>query len=463
MGEIDEFDAAVEQAWASFETNLTTALSQLGEDRLDVTIQCGRAFDLDEGVPWVWVDLDDDGVLRLSASPRDDLLARFRLRRWQRRRMVELGWPASTVDARGVPMVGTNVPPLRVAQAEAADLARLVIGLVREIWAVPHPAFLDVDDVLEPAPVEAALDDASGYPVCGESEELPPLPVVAWPTDRCELADLAARTLVGAPHMGEFDQPVEEDAHYLLCDGLMLRVGVHASMPIVELRACLLMDVVDPHRARLEVNLANRYSDVAHYVSAGTQVFADAVCPGLPFVPAQLRWVIATFIEEVAQAQVPMQERLDASLVRYDDGSNESGDPDAAGPPGEVPEEDGDDQAIDWSADQTSAGPGDSGPTELPEQLMTLLQLDHDGETPLEPRLVSSVCDHDRGLLLRLMRLVEVEVISWGSATEAALSAADSGEAAVCEGERTSWERTLSQLRAALRYLVEHELHEEAA
>ena len=101
MGEIDEFDAAVEQAWAAFETMLTVAFFELGEDRLDVTVQCGRAFDLDAGVPWVWVDLDDAGYLRLSASPRDDLLARFRLRRWQRRRMVELGWPATTVDPHG--------------------------------------------------------------------------------------------------------------------------------------------------------------------------------------------------------------------------------------------------------------------------------------------------------------------------------------------------------------------------
>ena len=104
-----------------------------------------------------------------------------------------------------------------------------------------------------------------------------------------------------------------------------------------------------------------------------------------------------------------------------------------------------------------------AAPTELPEQLMTLLQLDRDGETPLEPRLVSSVCDHDRGLLLRLIRIVELEVISWGSSTEEARSADDADTAAICEGEAASWQQTLSQLRAALRYLVELDLHEEAA
>ncbi len=322
MGEIDEFDAAIELAWDTFEATLTAAFHELGQDRLDVTVQCGRAFDLDAGVPWVWVDLDD-GDLRVSATPRDDLLARFRLRRWQRRRLVELGWPASTVDGHGVAMVGTNVPPLRVARADAADLATLIVGLVREIWAVPHPAFLDVDDVLEPAPVEPFLDETSGFPVCGEADELPPPPPVAWPTDRSELAALVAGTLAGAPHL-DFDQPVEDDAQYLLCDGLVVRVGVHASMPIVELRVGLLMDVENQKRARLEVNLANRSSDVAHYVSDGTQVFADAVCPGLPFVPDQLRWVVATFIEEVALAQAPMQERLDASSMRYDHGPLEA-------------------------------------------------------------------------------------------------------------------------------------------
>ena len=136
MGEIDEFDAAIELAWDTFAATLTAAFHELGQDRLDVTVHCGRAFDLDAGEPWVWVDLDD-GDLRVSATPRDDLLARFRLRRWQRRRLVELGWPASTVDGHGVAMVGTNVPPLRVARADAADLAGLIVGLVREIWAVP--------------------------------------------------------------------------------------------------------------------------------------------------------------------------------------------------------------------------------------------------------------------------------------------------------------------------------------
>jgi hypothetical protein len=87
------------------------------------------------------------------------------------------------------------------------------------------------------------------------------------------------------------------------------------------------MDVENQKRARLEVNLANRSSDVAHYVSDGTQVFADAVCPGLPFVPDQLRWVVAAFIEEVSLGQAPMRERLDASSVRYD-GPNETSESD---------------------------------------------------------------------------------------------------------------------------------------
>jgi hypothetical protein len=460
MGEVDEFDLAVEQAWAAFESSLTAALSGLGEHRLDVTVQCGRAFDLDSGAPWLWVDLAEAGVLRLTATPRDDLLARFRLRRWQRRRLVEQGWPAFTVDSRGVPMVGSNVPSVRVAQTDAADLARLMAGLVREIWAVPHPAFLDVDDVLEPAPVEGPLGDALARPICGEGAELPPLPVLAWPTDRSALEGLVADTVAGAPHVDALDQPADDDGHYLLCEGLMLRVGVHASLPIVELRIPLLMDVDDPHRARLEVNLANRSSDVAHYVLAHRQVFADTICPGLPFVPDQLRWLIATFSEEVARTQEAMRERLDATSVRYDDGQV---DPDEA-----MADDSADHQGTsrpDPSVDRSTGGPAGEVEVlaELPQPLMTLIQLDQDGETPLHPRLVASVCDNDRGLVLRLMHIVELEVISWGSAADDARGADDVTEAEACDRERTAWEKTLSHLRAALRFVVENTSREEAA
>jgi hypothetical protein len=494
MGEIDAFDVAVDQAWAGFETRLAAALHELAEDRPHVAVDCGRAFDLEDGAPWIWVEPDDDGDLQLSASRRDDLLPRFRLRRRQRRRLVDLGWPASSLDNHGVPMVSTNVPQLCVAPADAAELAGMIIGLVREIWAVPHPAFLDVDDVLEEAPVEPPFDEVAARPTCGESDALPPAPDVAWPTGRSELVDLVARTLADAPHLGSFDPTERDDAEYLLCDGLVLRVGVPASMPFLELRVCLLNDVDNPKRARLEVNLANRLSGVAHYVSDGSQVFADAVCPGLPFVPEQLRWLIATFIHEVSQTQVPMGERLDATLARYDEGLPDASEPDVmmlpdvtrdeddglspfdgVDPVARVePADDGVDpldgvnpvdgtDAIDWSSDQPAPGAGDSCSTELPERLLTLIQLDHDGETSLEPRLVSSVCDHDRGLVLRFMRIVEQEALNWDASAEEARSADDAATAEVCEGEAAAWQRTLAQLRAALRYLVELDLHEEAA
>jgi hypothetical protein len=264
--------------------------------------------------------------------------------------------------------------------------------------------------------------------------------------------------VAGAPHVGELDQPADDDGHYLLCEGLMLRVGVHASMPIVELRVPLLMDIDDPHRARLEVNLANRCSDVAHYVVANRQVLADTVCPGLPFVPSQLRWLIATFSEEVARAQEPMRERLDATSVRYDDGQV---DPDK-----ELPDDSqGNEHTAlpDPTVDQSLGGQTDEVSAELPEQLMTLIQLDQDGETPLHPQLVASICDNDRGLVLRLMHIVELEVISWGSAADDARVADDDTEAEVCDLERTAWEKTLSCLRGALRFVVENESREEAA
>jgi hypothetical protein len=91
---------------------------------------------------------------------------------------------------------------------------------------------------------------------------------------------------------------------------------------------------------------------------------------------------------------------------------------------------------------------------ELPSDLLTLLQLDPDGDG-LEPDLVADVCGWDRERTLTYIRIGERQEIAWREAVLQATADGDVEEAEACNHELAGWHRTVVDLRNGLRAIVE--------
>lgn len=105
-------------------------------------------------------------------------------------------------------------------------------------------------------------------------------------------------------------------------------------------------------------------------------------------------------------------------------------------------------------ASRASRAAGDAEGDALPVELMTLLYLDPGGAGSVSAQTAASVCQHDLGLLLRLIRICEEDVLAWREAAQEATEEADWDEADACQREANGWQTTVHLLQRALRVVV---------
>lgn len=98
----------------------------------------------------------------------------------------------------------------------------------------------------------------------------------------------------------------------------------------------------------------------------------------------------------------------------------------------------------------------DDSHSELPSELLTLLQLDPHGDGTVSAELAADVCGRDRDRILRFIRICEEQSIEWREAGRDASVKADVGDAEASFHESAAWDKTTSLLRAALRVVVEN-------
>jgi hypothetical protein len=108
----------------------------------------------------------------------------------------------------------------------------------------------------------------------------------------------------------------------------------------------------------------------------------------------------------------------------------------------------------DESSDEPAVDVDDEG-AELPPELLTLLHLDPDGASTVEPDLAASVCNYDRDVVLKLLKISSQEEIAWRQSYDEAAMKGDRDQAAACDSEAAGWAKTVETLRGALRVIVE--------
>ena len=95
---------------------------------------------------------------------------------------------------------------------------------------------------------------------------------------------------------------------------------------------------------------------------------------------------------------------------------------------------------------------------DLPAELLTIMHLDLDGKRAITLELTAKICNHDRDLVLRFIRIAEKDAFAWRQSAQTVREAGDpDAEADVCEHESQAWEATADLLRDALRVIAESE------
>ncbi|QCW51515.1 hypothetical protein FE634_15840 [Nocardioides dongxiaopingii] len=290
-----DLTAATEAAWTSFRGRLADHVAAMaGDDSLVLAVPEALGGDDDAAAPAVLVSALADGLVRLEvvldARPdrrvtADDVRARL---------LERLGWPAPLDETGG------EHPHQMAERREADRVAVLLVGTLREVHGVPHPAFLAAGGLeVDPGSV-AWTPSAPDRP----ADPGPTGDVVEVPRDREHLqsmVDAAMRVVFpDLRHDADGDIPVRDGESALY-------VRVLPGRPVVELYAELVVDPVEADRLSLEAGLLNAAHPTWKFVHRDATVVMVHEVVAVPFVASQLRVLVDLFLDDL--------DRLSGELV----------------------------------------------------------------------------------------------------------------------------------------------------
>lgn len=284
MGDGWDLTVATGDAWTVFRRRLADRLAAMGDDEV-IHLEFESA-DRCEGLMGHLVTASTEDGRGITMGALGDVS------QWPA--LVALGW-RRVVDDEGIGLHEL------VGQPRDADrLAVLAVDTLRDVYGVPHPAFVLDDGLGLIEPVETVETVA---PVV-RSE-----PATARPHDEDEPADQVAFAL-GPDHLQELvdaammevfpDLKHDADGDIPIIAGRSLAfVRVLSERPFVELYAEIALDVVDRDRATLEVGLLNKSHPTWKFVAVDDMVVMRHELMAAPFSASQLRGVAHRFVDEV--------------------------------------------------------------------------------------------------------------------------------------------------------------------
>lgn len=429
MEEFD-LDRATEIGWAGFQSQLGDHLATTGEPL--VVVPYGAEPDSSPVLEVRPTGEGEDQALHAelrapegSTWPEDE----------RARHMGVLGW---SVDP------GRTAYLLDLPRTHAHLLAAVLTDTLREVVAVPHPAFLDAGALTPAAPSE---DEQESAPV--PELDLDAAVPVRNPQALRELVDATLHVLLGHPPRHDQDGDVP-----ILFGTALVYVRTADTQAVVTVFAIPVQDIRDMDAARREVEILNRSSVFAKFHLVGRQVVASVSIPCLPFVPRHLAGMVELMGREIDRLDEDLALRVDGR--RWIDlvtrrGGDDAGPAPAAGAAGTAGTA-GDEAGGAAGGPAGAASPPAEAPASSPE-LLTLLDRATSGGS-LEPAAVAEVCHHDRDLILRLIRLAEEQTISWRASVDAARQAGDADGVRETTQEMRGWRSLVRDLRAALRHVV---------
>lgn len=293
MAEIDDFDLdrSMAQAWSDFTGRLAEVISMIDESA-DLTIRSASATDAsDSRPPFVRLSSPARLTVRAEAAANAALGPGYQLSADQLGALSAGGWQE--------PADGGGSFTIQGSQDAADDIAQAVVGALRDVYGVPHPVFLDPDQLAEiltpgPAAIEGSDGTTTLTPVAGAFE--PPsgprgtsfgaiLPTGRDHLDALVEAELAA-TLGYAPVRDE-----EGDIVIRVGSTLLFLRAADDGQDVV-LFSAVVHDVDGRSRAAEVINDLNVEARWVKFQLVRDRVFVTTSVPARPFVPAHLHQAV---------------------------------------------------------------------------------------------------------------------------------------------------------------------------
>ena len=265
MSSEQDLSAETDAAWTAFRARLADRLASMVDDDV-VIVEFADAVGEDEGgsAPYVQMCAYGETMVRVEAVSNHWLEERCALSVADEEALLDLGWEAPTDEP------GWENFHLTFHRRSADEVAVLTVDTLREVYAVPHPSFLDAAG-LETDPAVAAHDDLRESRAVREraaaAAEEEPVATFVVERERLQAAvDDAMRVVYpDLRHDSDGDIPI-------LAGESALLVRVRGDRPAVELFAVLLVDVEQRDRLPVELDLLNAAHPLWKFTSIASGV-----------------------------------------------------------------------------------------------------------------------------------------------------------------------------------------------
>lgn len=392
------WDGDLEAAWTGFRQRLADRLAELPEDEFLLVELAGEPG---SGARPYCQAMAGEHTLRVEAVSNAYLAPAHRLNAVQEEALEALGFerPEAVDWSEGE----TNFFAT-VEQREADLAAVMIVRVMREVFSVIHPVWLDAGG-LEPAAL--GVEQEENDQATGPSVDVPVTP----------RSGDEVRAAVDAAVAGLYDEAPEWDDDGdlpLPTEHNVVWVSVNGHRPRVLFHCCLLVDVTDTAAALREVNRLNR------------QEF------GLTFV---LRDDKISVSREIAVAVVlpqVLEEEAERLIGQVDGWAAEIAD------------------ALAPAREERSARPSRFGTA-----YAVMVELERADRESVGPATMARIFHHDTGLLLKAIRITEQRRREMRGKARRAREEGRSRDELVARSRQDYMRGLTSRMRAALRLVVD--------
>lgn len=306
-----DIDRSTAEAWAAFAVKLADVLSVMEDD---ATLTIGAVATEHPGrPPFVSFSARPQAHLLAEAASNAELGEFFQLTAEQLAAMEGIGWQPPSTDGPHP----TNRFWLEATQDEASRLSETAVAALRDVYGVPHPAFLAPDqlaEILTPPPVaELPTQTAPAYP----AEEI----IATMPSGRADLDVMVERQL--AALLGHTPVRDSEGDIGIRVGSTMVFVRTTPDAREVLVFAAVVHDVEGRSRAMEVLSDLNTDARFVRFMLIRDRVFVSLSVFAQPLVPAHLRQALQIVSLTADSIDNDLAAKLRGRTTFSDDGPGE--------------------------------------------------------------------------------------------------------------------------------------------